>query len=591
MSVSTTNAITNNYKQLYVELYLGSQLWDRETIDVISDGENAIDYNILADSGQIKRNPNDHSVDTPSVTFSFYKWNGSARSNFNGAYFKYYIDGGSAVNRQCASGTNTFTVNASSNPAISSIAKSIKVELLDGSGGAVVESETVDVVVDGANGQPGEAGVSITKNKQWYILHSAGTTEPPKPIDDDTEPAEPATPSTREEWMSTPPEAVNGYVVWTCYGSVFSDDTPEKRHIEYSAPVKDNAYALAQGKTTNYYSPTEPVNKIKIGDCWFDTGYVKIATNPDKKTGYLGKFIISTDGNIPVNPDEPNADRYIPAKSSSTKLIKITPENINKINIEVGTTTAYETGNLKQWDGGKWKDIAGELVTNKLTANYINAMDITAKKITVLDKSNNNKPLFEADGINGAGTVKIGNFKVNPYGLIFGEDDSSRQFSLKNFTTQLQAYTYSQPVPNNNDINVTMKVTLTKDNAYFKFFIDSLCSYGIEANHCIIISNLNTNSAPTDPSSGEVYYTNNDNLYFTNYSDSDYTSHETIYGKVDSAMPIVFKNVKANDSFYITFRLNASLDPCYGHTISSQAIIYLPQNDTCVISDVQGRTS
>ena len=67
--------------------------------------------------------------------------------------------------------------------------------------------------------------------------------------------------------MSTPPEAVNDHVVWTCYGSIFSDDTPENRHIEYSDPVKDNAYALAQSKTTNYYSPTEPIYNVKKGDC------------------------------------------------------------------------------------------------------------------------------------------------------------------------------------------------------------------------------------------------------------------------------------------------------------------------------------
>lgn len=131
----------------------------------------------------------------------------------------------------------------------------------------LVKVFTVAKQYKGDHGQPGEPGVSITKNKQWYILHSAGAAEPPKPIDDDTEPVEPATPSTPEKWMSTPPEAVNGYVVWTCYGSVFSDDAPEKRHIEYSAPVKDNAYALAQGKTTNYYSPTQPINNIKKGDC------------------------------------------------------------------------------------------------------------------------------------------------------------------------------------------------------------------------------------------------------------------------------------------------------------------------------------
>ena len=64
------------------------------------------------------------------------------------------------------------------------------------------------------------------------------------------------------------------------------------------------------------------------------------------------------------------------------------------------------------------------MVTNKLTANYINALDITAKKITVLDKSNNNKPLFEADGINGTGSVKIANFDVNQTGLYSGNHNS-----------------------------------------------------------------------------------------------------------------------------------------------------------------------
>lgn len=74
--------------------------------------------------------------------------------------------------------------------------------------------------------------------------------------------------------MSTPPEAVNDYVVWTCYGCIFSDDNPSgARHIKYSEPVKDNAYALAQGKTTNYYNDTDPSTaySVKKGDCWFDT--------------------------------------------------------------------------------------------------------------------------------------------------------------------------------------------------------------------------------------------------------------------------------------------------------------------------------
>ena len=129
---------------------------------------------------------------------------------------------------------------------------------------------------------------------------------------------------------------------------------------------------MAQGKTTNYYSPTEPINKIKIGDCWFDTGYVKIATTPTTKAGYLGKFVIpkaeppitihekdkiyvkdakEAESNtndvviryIPIGPDEPK----------STYLVKITPENIDDGLFVVKTdstpgTDAYETGNLKQ---------------------------------------------------------------------------------------------------------------------------------------------------------------------------------------------------------------------------------------------------
>ena len=81
-------------------------------------------------------------------------------------------------------------------------------------------------------------------------------------------------------------------------------------------------------------------------------------------------------------------------------MIKVDPENIdtliNNKTIVVGTTEAFETGNLSQWDGNDWVDISGELVTNKLTAKYIDAMDITAKSIKILDKYDNT--LFEADG-------------------------------------------------------------------------------------------------------------------------------------------------------------------------------------------------
>ena len=68
------------------------------------------------------------------------------------------------------------------------------------------------------------------------------------------------------------------------------------------------------------------------------------------------------------------------------------------------------------------------MVTNKLTANYINALDITAKKITVLNNNNaaqsdSNPILFEADGLSGTGSVKIANFTVKNDKLYSGEHD------------------------------------------------------------------------------------------------------------------------------------------------------------------------
>ena len=116
--------------------------------------------------------------------------------------------------------------------------------------------------------------------------------------------------------------------------------------------IATDAYQLAQGKSTNYYSSSDPTSEqggsysVKEGDCWFDT----------------------SEGNK----------------------------------------------TLKQWTNGNWVDIGGELVANKVTANYINAMDITAKKIEVLD-SNNNDIIFLADGTatNDSDKVKIGGFSVD----------------------------------------------------------------------------------------------------------------------------------------------------------------------------------
>ena len=84
--------------------------------------------------------------------------------------------------------------------------------------------------------------------------------------------------------------------------------------------------------------------------------------------------------------------------------------------IKVGSTTAFvENQNvLRQCSGFDndrpiWEDISGELITNKVTANYINALEILARKITVKD---GNDTVFNAD-VDHPDETQIGGFNVS----------------------------------------------------------------------------------------------------------------------------------------------------------------------------------
>lgn len=169
------------------------------------------------------------------------------------------------------------------------------------------------------------------------------------------------------EWAETPPthtEDTNGWKFWTTVRTKLSNGT-----VEFSEPIINEdlsgVYALAQGKTTNYYSATDPskTHIIQEGDCWFCTS--------------------ATEGGY--------------------------------------------TNTLYQWAGnpsnnqapGHWEDIGGELVANKVTANYINALDITAKKIEVLDTKN--ATLFEANGLDPDNpVVRVGGFTVGSNSIAYG---------------------------------------------------------------------------------------------------------------------------------------------------------------------------
>lgn len=175
------------------------------------------------------------------------------------------------------------------------------------------------------------------------------------------------------EWSIAPPahtEDTNGWKFWTTIETIYSSGV-----VSFSKPIINEdlsgVYALAQGKSTNYYSDTDPSEHytIKEGDCWFKTTgqNTELADSPRK-------------------------------------------------------------GELKQWTNGQWEDIGSEIVANKITATYINALDITAKKIEILDTDST--PLFEADGTDGLHKVTIGGYSVVGSTLQTGTEESGNKIIL-----------------------------------------------------------------------------------------------------------------------------------------------------------------
>lgn len=199
----------------------------------------------------------------------------------------------------------------------------------------------------------------------------------------------------------------------------------------------DIVEVVAQGKSTNYYSKEDPATKknedgtalkylIKDGDCWFDTNPQYIVDGVFVKDGVDNTIYIKD------IEDRPTYYYILPAAPEDTpEYAAITADNISTI---ADGTTIYTRleGTLKQWVGepntaeagirGKWEDIGGELVANKVTATYINALDITAKKITVTDGKEGDNIVFRADGLTDSpDKVEIAGFKVSRASIKKGE--------------------------------------------------------------------------------------------------------------------------------------------------------------------------
>lgn len=182
-----------------------------------------------------------------------------------------------------------------------------------------------------------------------------------------------------EEWSLTPPEHTvdtNGWKYWTTIKTTYSTSLDD---FEFSTPIisedLNGVYALARGKTTTYYGEKEPTADLQ-----------KVASDSSK---YV----------------------YTPGLRENDSWFNTAPAS------GVG-------GELRQWNGEEWIDISDEIVANKVTTTYVDALDITAKKIKILNDEGNTT-LFEADGLSNTHTVKIAGFEVNANGLFTSKDGTA----------------------------------------------------------------------------------------------------------------------------------------------------------------------
>ena len=174
-------------------------------------------------------------------------------------------------------------------------------------------------------------------------------------------------------------------------------------------------YTLAQGKSTNYYGPDDPCDTydVKDGDCWFKYGeksyeYTLIGVYSDLSS-YAGKYAY-------INNGDDFVYQYISEAAINTHL----NDGISVAKYIIpGVTEAYtrkiiasKAQELKQWDSDsqEWKDVGGEVIANKVTTTYVNALDITAQAINISGK-------FKASNLETGSPVEIGGFEVGDTGI------------------------------------------------------------------------------------------------------------------------------------------------------------------------------
>jgi hypothetical protein len=181
------DAITSVTKELKVELYSSSSytvLLDRETIPVVVDGEDLVDYYVLAEPSQISYNPDDNSYipSDKTIKFTFWKQIGNdTPTELKDNSFTYSLSGGVAQGKTSIDSAGDITATLTK-------PESVTINLYKGE--ILLDTETVSLVKDGehavqkelctsaysiSRSRPNENYVYSPSTISFYLKQTRGT--------------------------------------------------------------------------------------------------------------------------------------------------------------------------------------------------------------------------------------------------------------------------------------------------------------------------------------------------------------------------------------------------------------------------------
>lgn len=414
-------------------------------------GINSIGYSLVVDQPSFSFGAAEISKPV-TITGTCYIHNGNLIQPFGGATYNYKIDAFDESDPLSADSNGRFRLE---NIIVESqvevcllvngnvIDKELIRVIRDGRESASVESQTTYYALIHNKYTAGQIQAPTGDSEDGRLVREAGTGTPLNRLDIADTASAIAEATTWGPWSEAPPahtENTNGWKYWTTIRTKFSNTMVPQYSIPITNEDLSSVYALAQGKTTNYYSPEDPSKhyEIKKGDCWFCTPaksytYTLLSTPSDAKA-YLGKYVSPdaspTSASVYLEVTEYNLDAFL----RGTDVVRIEPGETPAYARSEDSST-FSGGVLYQWNGEQWEDIGEELIANKITTNYINSFDITAKKLEVLDTDNS--PLFKADGANGSHEVQLGGFNVVKNTLTSGEAAAGNLIKLSSDNTNV----------------------------------------------------------------------------------------------------------------------------------------------------------